>query len=189
MICSKVDIDKLPKNYPTHMHEPLFWESLGRVVGTFGHLEEVLKKAILIFTGTKEYSEDELEEDLIKWTLTLEKTLTNPLGNLIDSYGKSVREHPKSKIENIEDLLSQLKETAKIRNVICHSSWGLPNSQGATTPFFVNKKKEVFQTEVDALFLPQLQKDITKLIVEIINTVTYMGWQFPGTNGPGKLAF
>jgi len=42
-----VNRDALPKMYPTHRHEPIFWENLGRVVATFGFLEETLAKAIL----------------------------------------------------------------------------------------------------------------------------------------------
>lgn len=49
-----VDIDKLPANFPTHRHDPAFWEALGRTVATFGFLEEVLGKAIFAFTATRD---------------------------------------------------------------------------------------------------------------------------------------
>jgi hypothetical protein len=39
-----VDYRKAPPNHPTHMHAPAFWEGLGRVVATFGFLEEALGK-------------------------------------------------------------------------------------------------------------------------------------------------
>lgn len=39
-----VDVDALPGRFPTHLHEPAFWESLGRAVATFGFLEEILGK-------------------------------------------------------------------------------------------------------------------------------------------------
>ncbi|MCI0466534.1 MAG: hypothetical protein L0Y57_05950, partial [Beijerinckiaceae bacterium] len=42
----KLDCDKLPAQFPTHLHPPAFWEALGRVVATFGFLEETLGKAI-----------------------------------------------------------------------------------------------------------------------------------------------
>lgn len=31
--------EDLPKDFPTHRHEPVFWEVLGRTVATFGFLE------------------------------------------------------------------------------------------------------------------------------------------------------
>src|SRR5450756_1659984 len=85
-----VDMDRLPQQFPTHRHERAFWESLGRAVATFGFLEEVLAKAIFAFTATRPYDEAEIEQAYAKWALTLEHVLIDPLGNLIDTYGKAV---------------------------------------------------------------------------------------------------
>lgn len=182
-----IDIDVLPEMYPTHRHEPAFWESLGRVVATYGFLEETLGKAIFAFTATKPYSELEVQKALDGWLPQLEKALTDQLGSLIQSYGNAVREHPNATIENLADLIEQLKEAAKIRNVICHGSWRTPNSEGASVPFFVNRQQERFDTAIDAAWLAQLQKHVSELICAVINTVTRMGWQFPGSAGPGKV--
>jgi hypothetical protein len=62
-----INRDALPQMHPTHSHEPIFWESLGRVVATFGFLEETLAKAILAFTATKPYSEEEVQKALDEW--------------------------------------------------------------------------------------------------------------------------
>lgn len=182
-----VNIDALPEMYPTHRHEPAFWESLGRVVATYGFLEETLGKAIFAFTASKPYSEQEVQKALDGWLPRLEKALTDQLGSLIQSYGNAVREHPNATIENLENLIGQLKEAAKIRNVICHCSWRTPNSQGASVPFFVNRQQERFDTAIDAAWLDQLQKHVSELICAVINTVTHMDWQFPGGAGPGKV--
>jgi thymidylate synthase len=181
-----VDWDALPKNFPTHMHESAFWESLGRAVATFGFLEETLTKAIFSFTATKPYSESEVLEAYNKWLPKLEKSLTDQLWNLTESYGKAVREHPHSKIENLDNLLDQLKEASKIRNVICHGSWRPPNADGASVPFFVNRQKERFETAINVDFLEQVQRHVTELTCVVISSVTCMGWQFPGSKGPGK---
>jgi len=180
------DFDALPEQFPTHMHEPVFWESLGRTVATFGLLEETLSKAIFSFTATKPYREEDIQQAYAKWLPKLEKALTDQLWNLIETYEKVVREHPDSTIDNLEELVDQLKAASRIRNVICHGSWPPPNAVGASTPFFVNRKLEYFDTPIDALFLNQTQRQTAQLICAVINTVTHMGWQFPGTNGPGK---
>jgi hypothetical protein len=39
---------------------------------------------------------------------------------------------------------------------------------------------------VDLSFLDQMQQHTVSLICAVINTVTQMGLQFPGTSGPGK---
>ena len=182
-----INLDALPKLYPTHSHEPIFWESLGRAVATFGFLEETLAKAIFAFTATKPYSDEEIRKALDEWTPKLQKALSDQLWNLIESYGKAVREHPEATIENLNELLDQLKEAAKLRNVICHGSWRSPNSEGASVQFFVNRQQERFDTAIDVSFLLQLQKHVSELICAVIDTVTHMGWQFPGSNGPGKV--
>ena len=182
-----IDLDVLPKMYPTHRHEPIFWESLGRAVATFGFLEETLAKAIFAFTATKPYGEEEVRKALDEWAPKLKKALSDQLWNLIESYGKAVRDHPEATIETLDELLELLKEAAKIRNVICHGSWRSPNSKGASVPFFANRQQERFDTAIDVSFLLQLQKHVSELICAVVNTVTHMGWQFPGSEGPGKV--
>jgi hypothetical protein len=181
-----VDKAALPEKYPTHKHESAFWESLGRAVATFGFLEEVLSKAIFSFTATRPYHENEIQQAYAEWLPKLERTLVDPLGNLIDTYGKSVRDNPMATIENLDELLEDLREASKIRNVLCHGSWRLPDSSGASIPFFVNRQKEVFMTAIDCQFLNRVQRHATELACEVISTVTHMGWEFPGSNGPGK---
>lgn len=181
-----VDHGALPHKYPTHLHDAAFWESLGRTVATFGFLEKVLSKAIFAFTATRPYKEHEIEQAYMDWLTKLEHTLTDQLGSLIDTYGKSVREHPQATIEDLDFLLDELRQASKIRNVLCHGSWGLPNANGASIPFFVNRKLEVFDTAVDCQFLDQVQASVSELASLVISTVTHMGYQFPGSTGPGK---
>lgn len=124
-----VAIDELPIKFPTHTHTSRFWESLGRVVATFGFLEEILTKAVFALTATRDYSESEIQDAYDQWIPFLEKTLTDQFGSLIDSYEKaikdhpdSVKNHPDSNIEDFDDFISSLREAAKIRNIICHGS-------------------------------------------------------------------
>jgi len=184
-----IDREALPSRYPTHAHEPKFWEELGRAVATFGFLEDVLAKAIFALTATTRYEESELENAYKSWLPTLEKALVDPLGNLITAYEKAIRSHTDANVENLDDLLKDLRNAAAIRNVICHGFWGTPNAQGATIPSFVNRKKEVFVTPIDAHFLDRLQKGATELSCAVIDTVTHMGWQFPGSSSPGEVVW
>lgn len=179
--------DGLPEGFPTHKHAPAFWEALGRAVATFGFLEDVLCKAIFAYTATTQYEESEIEEAYKNWLPTLERALVDPLGNLIDVYGKAVRNNNGATIKNLDALLEDLRNASKLRNVICHGSWSLPDAKGATVPSFVNKQKEVFETPIDNAFLEQLQKSTNGLACTVIDSVTHMGWQFPGSIGPGEV--
>jgi hypothetical protein len=180
-----VNVRDLPAGFPTHGHAPEFWEALGRAVATFGFLEETLGKAIFSFTATRRIPPDASEAEFEKWLPTLERALIDPLGGLIDSYAKVVRDHGGAAITNFKELLEDLRKASALRNVLCHGSWRLPDAQGQSLPLFVNKRKEVFQSPIDIAYLNQVQRDVAELVGAVVSTVTHMGWQFPGSNGPG----
>ena len=183
---SIVNIDALPDKFPTHRHGSAFWESLGRAVATFGFLEEVLGKAILAFTATRPYDESEVQQAYEGWLAKLERALTDPLGNLIEAYGKAVREHPGATAAHLEQLLSDLRKASAIRNALCHASWRLPNESGASVPFFVDRRMQIVDSAMDCQFLDQVQRHVAELACSVVGMVTVMGWQFPGSSGPGE---
>lgn len=184
-----VDCNNLPDNFPTQGHSGEFWEALGRAVATFGFLEEVLGKAIFSFTATREIPEDQIQVEFDKWLPTLESALNDPLGGLIKAYGKAVRRNKAATISNLNDLLGDLHDAAEIRNVICHGSWRIPDETGRSVPFFVDKQNRIFDTPIDIAYLRQVRLHVTELTCDVMNTVTLMGWQFPGSTGPGKSIF
>jgi hypothetical protein len=65
----------------------------------------------------------------------------------------------------------------------------VPDNKGRSIPFFVDKKNGIFQTPIDIAYLQQVQRHVVELTCAIINTVTHMGWQFPGSSGPGNPIF
>jgi hypothetical protein len=181
-----VDLEALPEMYPTHLHDATFWEWLGRTVGSFGFLEDVLARAIFSFTGTRTYDERDVKKAFDDWIPTLKRALSDPLGGLTDTYAKAVREHPSATILNLDDLVADLREASVIRNVLCHGSWEIPNEAGASLPRFFNRQAEKFETKVDLTYLRQVQRHVALLTGSVVSTVTHMGWQFPGSLGPGK---
>lgn len=178
--------DGLPDRFPTHRHEATFWESLGRAVATFGFLEEILGKAIFAFTAMRSYEEAEIHKAYEEWLPKLERALIDPLGNLIDAYGKAVRDNPRAATGNLDELLEDLRKASQMRNILCHGSWRLPDTSGASIPFFVNRQKQIVDSAMDRQFIDQVQQHTASLACAVINTVTQMGWQFPGSAGPGK---
>lgn len=180
-----IDRDSLPEMFPTHRHDPEFWEHLGRTIASFGFLEEVLGKAIFAFTATRRYSPDQIDAAYEAWRPKLERALTDQLVNLAKSYETATRENPDTTTKNVSDLVEQIKKAAVIRNVLCHGSWRTPNSSGASIPLFVNRNNELFETSIDVEYLRQVQAHVAELSCSVVDTVTHMGWQFPGGAGPG----
>jgi hypothetical protein len=184
-----IDRASLPDQYPTHEHSAQFWEHLGRAIASFGFLEDMLKKAIFAFTATREYSEEEAKAAFDEWLRKLERTLSDTLCTLAKSYGKAVHEHQDSsvlQIDQVDILVDDIVNASKIRNVLCHGMWGLPDGKGMSLPRFFNKRSEVFETQVDVEFLIKVQRHVVELSCAVINSVSYTGWQFPGSSGPGK---
>ena len=181
-----VDLDRLPSNYPTHLHTAEFWEALGRAVATFGFLEDVLGRAIFAFTATRQYSNSEIEDAYKKWLPTLEHALSDALGGLVSGYEKAMRENQNGTSIDTVKLLTDLREASRLRNVICHGSWQSPDTYGRSLPWFVNNKLEVFDTPIDLAWFIQLQRHVAELACDVVSTVTAMGWQFPGSSSPGS---
>lgn len=181
-----IDRKSLPAQFPTHRHSAEFWEALGRTIATFAFLEDTLGRAIFAFTATRAYPSEEIEEIYQDWLPKMERALTDQLWNLAEVYAKSVKEHPDATIKNIDELISEIKEATTIRNVLCHGSWGLPDKDGKSVPRFVSKKGEKFETGIDIPFLIDLQISVQGLISSVIDSVTHMGWEFPGGAGPGE---
>jgi hypothetical protein len=184
-----VDGKNLPENFPTHRHSGEFCELLGRTVATFGFLEEVLGKAIFSLTATREIPEEQIQAEFEKWLPTLQRALSDPLGGLIDAYGKAVRNNKAATIGNLDSLLDDLREAAALRNVLCHGSWRVPDNFGRSVPFFVDKKNRIFETPIGIAYLRQVRQHVVELICAVVSTVTHMGWQFPGSSGPGSPIF
>jgi hypothetical protein len=142
-----------------------------------------------VLTGTRKYEAHEIEGAYEAWLSELEKALSDTLSPLADSYGKAVRENQDSTIGNVGELVQRIKEAGAIRNVLCHGSWRVPDNEGKSLPLFVKRKKgnpEVFETKIDISFLRQVQDEVRNLACDVIDTVTQMGWQFPGGGGPGE---
>ncbi|GAC1336390.1 MAG: hypothetical protein NVSMB26_22870 [Beijerinckiaceae bacterium] len=181
-----IDRDKLPPLFPTHRHSPQFWEQLGRTIATYGFLEEVLGKAIFALTATRGYSPDEIDAAYQAWLPQPERALTDQLGNLAESYGRAARDNPATTTTNVDELIEGIKKATVIRNVLCHGSWRSPNTNGASVPLFVNRQKQVFDTAIDVAYLEQVQAHVVELACSVIDSVTHMGWQFPGGAETGK---
>lgn len=182
---SIIDMDMLPDQFPTHLHSAHFWEQLGRTIATFGFLEEVLAKAVFALTATRKYSPEEVDEAYSLWLPSLEKALTSQLYSLADQYEKAAWSYPNFTTENVDVLVGAIKEVSQIRNVLCHGSWQNPDEEGRSLPFFVNRHKKKFESLVDIAYLKQVQRHTMELSCGVINSVTHMGWQFPGSNGAG----
>lgn len=176
-----IDRASVPPMFPTHRHEPEFWEHLGGQL----HPSDAWRK----FWGKRSshlLPRGGIAQTKLRQLTKLKKALTDPLVNLAEAYGKAMRDNPDTTTENVADLVEDIKGAAVIRNVLCHGSWRTPDANGASVPLFVDRKKGKFETPIDVAYLRQVQAHVADFVCSVVDTVTHMGWQFPGSAGPGK---
>ena len=123
-----IDRESLPKMFPTHRHDPEFWERLGRAIGSFGFLEDTLKKAYFSFTVTTPVAPEVAERSVERWGKSLEKIVTMQLWNLAHEFEAAATANPSNSTENIGELVADIKKAAELRNILCHGSWMLPDN-------------------------------------------------------------
>lgn len=98
-----------------------------------------------------------------------------------------MRENRKAITSDPEELIDHLRKASILRNVLCHGSWNRrPDERGRSQPLYINKNNEIVETPIDLAYLNQVQRHTAELACAVINTVTQMGYQFPGSNGPGN---
>ncbi|WP_422074432.1 hypothetical protein [Tranquillimonas rosea] len=183
-----IDEEQLPDLFPTQNHDPAFWEALGRTIATFGYLEDVMRRAIFFFTGTAEPPAEDVEAATDKWLEKLDQVISDPLGPLIREYIKAIRVHRCQPNADIDDLDTRLKQCARLRNALCHGSWGLPDGNNRSRLNYIEKRSgESMLDRIGVEFLNQTRTGTTELIVDVVNSVTILGYQFPGINGPGEI--
>ncbi len=181
---SKIDRDNLPQNFPTHDHGPAFWEALGRVVASFGFLEETLGRAVYALTATREYRPDQVEAAYEKWLGELQCALKEPLGPMIKSYGKALRAHQgATEADQIDHLINELEKASQWRNILCHASWSRPDGTGKSRPRFVNRRLEIFDGTLGINDLGKIQQEVAQLVCDVIDSVSRKGIRFPGAKG------
>lgn len=183
-----IDLDRLVKDFPTQAMPGGFWEELGRTVATFGFLEETLLRAYFAITGLREIPEGDPHGEGRKWRKEIDSAAASELGRLIKLYAQAVRASSKIKVENFDDLVDSLDTARVTRNVLCHGSWGPPDADGRSVPFFVDKKIRIFETAMDVPYLHQVRTHVVELACHVINTVIAMGHAFPGVATPQAAA-
>lgn len=179
-----LDAARLPEWWPTDRHPPEFWESLGRTVATFGFLEETLFKAVFAIVGTKPVAPGNEQREIVAFRKLLERCLSDPLGPPISKFETALQQNPAA--YRIDGLVQDLRDAAALRNALCHGSWRPPDDTGHCSLFYFNKSGEFFDQVISLEVLMGTQARIAGLIGDVMNSVTQMGYQFPGVVGPGK---
>lgn len=113
---------------------------LGQTIASFGHLEDMLKRAIFAMERAR-LDGGIGERDFRGWLARMDHVATDSLGTLIDRLERTLirAEHADP------DLIAQLNEVKGWRNLLCHAAWQ-PTAAGSWQPVFVNTGGEIFDS-------------------------------------------
>ncbi len=186
----QIKYDSVPAQFPTHCHPASLWQSLGRLVATFGWLEETLWNAIYAYSLIPLVNDAEArKQKLAEIAEKLEKAQSDTLRSLIKKYEEAVRAYPKAEEihEGFDSEIRRLRNATQYRNIFCHGVWlEPPDDRGKATILYNDRSRGEVTMDVDCRFLDTLQRDVAMAICDVRNTVTFLGWKFPDWSGPGK---
>lgn len=115
---------------------------LGLTIASFGHLEDMLKRAI--FALDRDLLSGAIrEDDFRQWLRRMDHVAADSLGTLIDRLDRTLMREGRGD----PDLTADLDEIKTWRNLLCHATW-LPDGAG-WVPLFVNTRGEVHDRAMD----------------------------------------
>lgn len=116
---------------------------IGVAVASFGHLEDMLKRAIFAL-DRRRLPASIHDSDFRSWLRRMDHVAADSLGTLIERLDRTLAREGRADPE----LIAQLDEVKSWRNLLCHANW---QPQGtAWQPVFANTKGEVFDAVLDA---------------------------------------
>ena len=136
-----VRIDGAPSVWH-ELPEPLAVE-IGWAVASFGHLEDMLKRAIFALDRRRLPASID-DSDFRNWLRRMDHVAADSLGTLIERLDRTLLREGRADPE----LIGQLDEVKSWRNLLCHANWRPLGA--AWQPVFANTRCEIFDSPLDA---------------------------------------
>ena len=185
-----VDTKRMDSQWPTHRCPAEFWEELGRTVAAFGFLEDSLQRANLAITATREYrSVREAEEAFKTWERNLELSMDETLGALARRFVTALTDDERYSLADEHEIERKLKPVAWWRNALCHGAWTDYDSKSgyAALRYWPKKQwREQGDRPISRDDLASIRRAAVEVTILVIDAVTTMGIQFPGSDSPGR---
>ena len=176
----------VPPNWPTNRANAHFWEELGRLVATFGMLEDTLTRTFYVASLKRRIEMTrELGEAEATWRENLEKPLSDTLGEIRVRLENEWRREEGGMPQHREELLGELTALGRERNRLCHGAWVGFGDDDVNTVRFFPKNKEMegdHEQQVSMDDLRTMRERAAYCIAALIELVrNEYGVVFPGT--------
>lgn len=142
---------------------------LGWTIASFGHLEDMLKRAI--FALDRDGLGGSIQEgDFRKWLRRMDHVAADSLGTLIDRLDRTLLRGGRPD----NDLIGQLEEIKNWRNLLCHAAWQKDEDGEGWQPIFANTRGELFDRELgtdDLVAIREMTLDAATRVRRIIESL------------------
>ncbi len=186
----EIDRERMPDEWPTHRIPSVFWEELGRTIGTLAFLEDCLKRANLALTATRTYrTVEQAETAFATWQSDLETSLNETLKNLADRLVTVLKDDERYPATILDAIQNGLQRVTEERNALCHGAWVDYDSDLGIATLRYWRKKEWRQSTSRCFSmsdLSQIRRSAADLTYDVVDLVVGQGIQFPGSTGRGK---
>ena len=184
-----VDRARLPEDWPTNRGSSAFWEQLGRTVATFSHLEDMMARAYLGLTVTREFEDmEQAEAAFPEWEKALKETLTDSLHSLTKKLNKAFKDDDRVSNEVAGAYLARLDELRVWRNALCHGAWqGFQDDGSVGLRHFRrgDEGPESLENRLSVETLSSIRAATVDLTADLVDILSAAGVRFPGTALPG----
>lgn len=175
-----------PANAPTARANAHFWEELGRVVATFGMLEDTLTRTFYVVSLKRRVEmKGELDEAEAAWRENLEKPLSDTLGQIRVRLENEWEQQNGDIPQHRRELLEELTALGRERNRLCHGAWVRFGDEDVHTVRFFPKDREMegnHEQQVSMDDLRTVKQRAANCIGVLIHLVqNEYGVVFPGT--------
>lgn len=123
------------------MLPPAFASELGWTIAGFGHLEDMLKRAIFALDRGR-LSGAIRDIDFQSWLQQMDHVAADSLGTLIERLDRTLARSGNA----LPDLISELDAIKFSRNLLCHAAWLPTDDDDEWIPLFANTRGETFET-------------------------------------------
>ena len=184
-----IDRARLPEDWPTNRGSGAFWEQLGRTVATFSHLEDMMARAYLGLTATREFEDMERAEAAFpEWEKALKETLTDSLHSLTKKLNRAFKDDDRVSDEVAGAYLARLDELRVWRNALCHGAWqGFQDDGSVGLRHFRrgDEGPESLENRLSVETLSSIRAATVDLTADLVDILSAAGVRFPGTALPG----
>lgn len=146
---------------------------LGRTIASFGHLEDMLKRAIFALERDR-LSGEIREPEFHAWLRRMQVVAVDSLGNLIERLDTALRRANRAETA----LIEQLHGIKDWRNILCHAAWQ-PAEGGGWAPVFANTRGEAFEGTMEPAQLRAVCEqslDTARRVARLIDELLVSDW-------------